>query len=403
MSESETHFFRHQAIKSQLTSDQGEGTIRICPPWVGILFCTMVCVVLTGVVLAFLCSVEVTARGPGIIRPQGGVRTLETQSEGTVERVTVHSGERVFSGEPILSVEAAVLRSQTFVADAELAGAKRDIPELESRQKAALELEAAHSISKADLLRGEIASQEASTRSYEHKAEVAQQLQADGIVSQADADSAQELVAQARRQLSGLQESLEQNAQDLIALRKSEDQFDWQYQQSIRSSETKRTALNSLGKQTSVLAPVSGVVEALLVKPGDILQDHQVVGKIVPDHTVLQVVAFLGERDRAFVKPGDAVRLELNEIPYDQYGSLGGKVLRISDDLASAYEVQQALGDTATLPEPAFWVDLAITDSRAASQAKVELRSGMLLNARYTLRRNRLITLIFPSLQRLFR
>ena len=52
---------------------------------------------------------------------------------------------------------------------------------------------------------------------------------------------------------------------------------------------------------------------------------------------------------------------------------------------------------------PTFRVELRLVDSRAAAQAGIPLRSGLLLNARFTLRRQRLITLVLDPLRKWLR
>jgi membrane fusion protein len=145
------------------------------------------------------------------------------------------------------------------------------------------------------------------------------------------------------------------------------------------------------------------MVEALLVKPGEVVQAGQVVGKLIPQGAPLQVVSFLAEKDRAFVKLGDEVHLEMEQLPYAEYGTMRARVVRVNDDLASPYEIREALGEDQKLDAPAYRVELEITNYNALEIAKVKLRTGMLMNVRYTLRRQRLITLVLDPLRRWFR
>lgn len=75
----------------------------------------------------------------------------------------------------------------------------------------------------------------------------------------------------------------------------------------------------------------------------------------------------------------------------------------MNDDLASPYEIREALGEDQKLDAPAYRVELEITDASALELANVKLRTGMLMNVRYTLRRQRLITLVLDPLRRWFR
>jgi len=75
----------------------------------------------------------------------------------------------------------------------------------------------------------------------------------------------------------------------------------------------------------------------------------------------------------------------------------------VSDDLASPFEVREAFGEDQKLEAPSYRVELEIVDTKPLDEARVKLRTGMLMNVRYTLRRQRLITLVLDPLRRWFR
>jgi multidrug resistance efflux pump len=177
----------------------------------------------------------------------------------------------------------------------------------------------------------------------------------------------------------------------------------WQRKQMVDAAQTKRDSLALVLQERDVTAAEDGIVEALSVKIGEVVQSGQPLGKIVPVDSPLQVVSFLAEKDRAFAKPGDEVRLELDQLPHAEYGTLRAKVVRIGDDLASAQEIREALGEEQKLEAPSYRVELQITDSSAADAAQVKLRTGALMNVRYTLRTQKLITMVFTPLKRWFR
>jgi membrane fusion protein len=177
----------------------------------------------------------------------------------------------------------------------------------------------------------------------------------------------------------------------------------WQRRQTIQNAEIRVEALAFMLGQTVLAAPEDGMVEAMLVKPGEVVKAGQALCKLLPQETPLDVIAFLEEKDRAFVRPGDEVRLELDQLPYAEYGTVQARIERVSDDLASAFEIHEALGDNPFPNLPAFRVELRLTDTRAVAKAGVPLRSGMLMNARFTLRRQRLITLVLDPLRKWLR
>jgi multidrug efflux pump subunit AcrA (membrane-fusion protein) len=116
-----------------------------------------------------------------------------------------------------------------------------------------------------------------------------------------------------------------------------------------------------------------------------------------------KIIAFLPERDRAFVTSGAEIRVEVEQLPYAEFGTLKGRVDRVATDLASRYEVTEALGEEAQYPGPSYRVELSLLEDDRAKQLSSKLRAGMLVNARFTLRRRRLISLVLDPLRRWLR
>jgi multidrug resistance efflux pump len=177
----------------------------------------------------------------------------------------------------------------------------------------------------------------------------------------------------------------------------------WQRQQAIAAAQNRRDSLALLQRQSVLVAPEDGTVEALSVRVGEVVHAGQAIGKLIPAASPLHVVGFLAERDRAFVKPGDEVRLELDQLPHAEYGTLRGRISRIGDDLAAPSEIRDALGEQQKLDGASYRVEVQITDASVAEAAQVKLRTGGLMDVRYTLRRQRLIALVFNPLRRFFR
>jgi hypothetical protein len=111
------------------------------------------------------------------------------------------------------------------------------------------------------------------------------------------------------------------------------------------------------------------------------------------------VVGFVPERDRAFLKPGDPVRLDVAQLPAAEFGTATARVRRISQDLAAAEEVAEALGPSYELHEPHYRVEMELApDTKPALRAA--LRPGMLVEAKFVLRRRLLLALLFDPVRR---
>jgi membrane fusion protein len=241
-------------------------------------------------------------------------------------------------------------------------------------------------------------SQGSSVALYQRKLTANLELQKSGLVSTIAVEEAKEALAQARRGQGTSQQALAQARQELASLQAQREDELWRREHDLREAQSRRDALQFSLSQALVKAPVDGVLEALLVKPGDVIQAGQPLGRLVPEGTPLQVVAFLPEKDRAFVRVGDEARLELDQLPYSEFGTLKARVVRIADDLASAPEIQEAMGEAWRMEGGNYRVELDLLKTSRPTHAP--LRTGMLMNVRFTLRKQRPITLFLEPLRR---
>lgn len=395
--------FRKEAREQSLLGADSPRRLDVSPPWTWAMLWVVLAAIAVALALAVTGTVEVNSRAIGILRPATGVRVLTSQVAGTITSVAVQSGAHVRRGDPVLAIDAPQLQGQLLEAgrQVELLGSEYRGVSREQDQLHRLQMEQARI--RLARLGEQAASDRGSLAAFQRKFEAMQSLERDALVSGFAVLDAQEAVAQATRRLASTQQAIAAGRQELAVLESQQQSTLWQRRQSLDSAQSRQAALQLASRQTRVQAPQDGIIEALLVKPGDAVQPGQAIGKLIPQQAPLQVVSFLPEKDRAFVQVGSQVRLELDQLPYGEYGTLGARVLRISDDLASPYEVQQALGDGRSLQEPAFRVILAITDRSAARAAHVQLRSGALMQVRYTLRRQRPITLVLEPLRKWLR
>jgi membrane fusion protein len=389
-------------MRHRLAFEEGRGLVRVSPPWTWALLWIVVSALAVALVVSFVGHVEVTGRGRGIVRPTQGVRALTSQLSGTVTRVDARSGDRVKSGATLLRIESAAVQAQLLEADRELEALRNQYSAVSSQQDEHYAEQIASLHAREQRVTDQIASLKGSAQHFERRVQADLGLLAKGLVSDMAVSESRDALAQAERQLSAARQTLDQTRQELASLEGRRGDELWSRQQLVAAAQNKRDALALVLQQSVVQAPQDGTVEALLVKPGEVVHAGQVLGKLVPVDSPLEVVAFLAERDRAFAKPGDEVALELDQLPHAQYGTLRARIVRIGDDLASQAELRDALGEDQKLV-PSYRVELEITDAAAADAAHVKLRTGTLMNARFTLRRERLVTLVLSPLRRWFR
>jgi hemolysin D len=96
-------------------------------------------------------------------------------------------------------------------------------------------------------------------------------------------------------------------------------------QEALRASSTSRLL--------TLKAPVDGTVQQLAVHTlGGVVQAAQPIMQIVPSQGPLEVEAFIENKDKGFVHPGQIAAVKVDTFTYTKYGTLPGKVTHVSQD-----------------------------------------------------------------------
>jgi multidrug resistance efflux pump len=395
----EDALFRREALEAHLSERGGRDILRISPLWSWVVVLTVAVLAAWALAFAFLGRVEVTERGPGILRPQGGVRLLAVPVPGVVVDVCARTGDHVRAGDPILRVDSPRLQGAVLEADRALSAHGRDFSGVARTQAILFEQQLRTAQERIRKLALELASHQRVRDRSSSRLAAHQELHRLGILSRLGLQEHEDQFENAQRTVAACEVQLDLARQDLAALRVQRRQEVWQQGKELSLARARRQALDFT--PSSVLAPVGGIVDGLVLRIGDQVQTGGLAAKVIPVGTPLVVIAFLKEKDRAFVREGDGVILELAQYPHAEFGTLRGRVVRVGTDLASAGEVREAFGPAeGRAAVPAFKVEI---QPEAPPDGRITLRPGMILDARFTLRRQRLATLVLDPLRRWLR
>jgi multidrug resistance efflux pump len=179
----------------------------------------------------------------------------------------------------------------------------------------------------------------------------------------------------------------------MAALEESRDARRRERQVRIAQAAAGRNAAHVPLGQLVVRAGSSGTIESLAARAGDVVATGASLGRIVPDDVPLRIVCFLRQDDRRFVRAGDVARIELDELPKIEFGTIPARVIAISRDLATDADVHEVL-NRPDASGAVYRVELEPVGNAGT------LRTGMLLRARFVLRRERPLALLFAPLRR---
>lgn len=366
----------------------------------------------TALVWAFTARIDQTITVRGQLEPAASVKDIDSPSAGVVNKVFVKDGDTVKTGQPLLNVEAKGLLS------------KRDAIE---RSLKLLDLQAS---SLQEIIQGKSSLSRTSALTPitpEEDAVLAAQMytarsQTQQLLSRLEQINAQ---LQSRQKSLQLKQELAKDLKtlyDAAAISRHSYLIQMDEVQSMRaqvaSLQGERTRvlgeasaqLNQINRQTinlraelvglkealgyhTIKAPISGTVFDVKVGPSSVVSTSKVLLKIVPADR-LQARVKIPNSDVGFVRPGLPVSVGVDSFSAGEFGYIQGKLLSVGSD---ALEPDRPGGPSSF---PAV-ISLMQQEVLAGGQ-KLNLQSGMAVNANIKLRSRPAISLLTDMFTRQF-
>lgn len=214
-------------------------------------------------------------------------------------------------------------------------------------------------------------------------AEIQSRLRSQQAASELDVMRAQNAVIDAesklRNTLSDQQKMAEQHAgavqERLAYIQKWRSDHTQQLvkarQELAEASETLNKA-SRMKELTEMTAPVDGTVLQVADRSeGSVLKEAETLLTLVPDGANLFVEADVPSRDISYLKVGDTVRIKLEAYPFQQHGTLNGKL-----EVISADSIPLKQNDNQS--QLVYRVNVQLTDSiRDLAQRGIHVRPGL--------------------------
>lgn len=216
-----------------------------------------------------------------------------------------------------------------------------------------------------------------------------------GYVSRRDVAVREDLVTTRKQQHAALLQARAAKSAELFALEKSVAE---------RASQASAEAANIAGSRTSVaqqrlnvsaargyalIAPMSGTITSLTAKIGQPAQVTEPIMTIVPSTAKMEAKLYVPTRAAGFLRRGQEVRLQIDAFPYATFGTVSGRIERIS---TSATPRKTNQGNT----EPVYQVVATIPQPHVQAFGRVhKLQPDMTLTARIVLERRSLGAWLF--------
>ena len=391
--------FRHEALRAYERGAALSSPLRIVPLSSRILLFTLGTAVLLALAVACLGQVELTARGRGVMRAREGVQPLIFETGGVVVEVLAREGQVVHAGEPLLRLDSTRLRAALLEAERDLASLSERVTRDDQEAQANYTRDQELLRRRASLTRKRIRNQRSSVSMLLSRREVYQGLESHGIVSRQDTQQTEQAMGLEERGVLTLHDEHARIEQQLGALEQTYRNGMNERAHELEQARARRDSARMLLEQTELRASREGRIESLSVSVGEVVEAGKTVARVVPLGTPSTIVAFVPERDRAFVKSGTEVRIELDQLPVGEVGSARARVIRVSSEIAGQAEVERALGAAAPAGV-SFAIELVLLDDPTTQRLTNRLGSGTLLSVRMPLRKRRIISLVFDPIRR---
>lgn len=156
-------------------------------------------------------------------------------------------------------------------------------------------------------------------------------------------------------------------------------------------------------REQSVLAPSSGTITDVRIRPGQVIAQGGSLCTLVTDSTRARVIAMLPARDRPRLRIGGQLRVELDGYPY-AYRHV--RIGFIGDEAVGPAEVQRFLGaelaDTLHIDGPVILVEAQLPGPMFAFEGQsLRYVDGMSGRADAAVRRERIAVVLLPALKAL--
>ena len=408
--------FRAVALQRAASPEQLDHLVRITRPFDWMLVFAICIALIAAITWGIVGRVPTRAEGQGILISGGG-RVVEASSSaaGRLATISVIVGDRVTQGQPIAEIVQTDIQ-QRHAAAVEVFREKerqhidlldKTKRELASKAQNFAKLEAAfNQVIKATTQRIEYLTNDVKTL---------EDLMAKGLTTR-------RTLEERRRDLTDAQQRKEDTFNEILKLRTQQTDLETQRE---RETQTSEFALNDARRQmesaaslltlnTQIVSPVEGRVLEVKVSAGAVLAVGAPVVAIESEGQKLEALIYIPAERGKNVKVGMPVRIEPSTVKREEFGTMVGTVVTISDfpmtpqgmaavlhndNLVTRFSKEgAAYAATVSLePDPE-----TVSGYRwAVGQGPpVRLSSGTLTRAEITTRRQRPLDLVVPLLKK---
>lgn len=371
-------------------SDLQEIRLRPSPRWSKAVVWALIGTASFAFLFALLAKIDEVVVAQGDLEPAGAVKPIKAVQSAVVEEIFVKEGQVVEAGQPLIRFDTDKSQAQKSNVSRQLLIEQQRISEQANASRARLEnLQAKRQslISKRDSEKLSLVNQEDILRRLDYLTKQGGM----GLVQyMQEKDKGQQMrsqIAQTEAAIRQTDAELDEVSSDLLKQRKESDR-------QLSDLERQRVEVKEQLQTELLKSPVRGQVFDLTpTSKGYAVAPNEPLLKIVPLDK-LQAKVYVTSKDIGFVKVGQLSEVRLDSYPFTEFGSIKGRVKRISTDSLPPDEQN---------PQPRFPVLIKLDQQKLEKNGRsYALKSGETLSANLVLREKRVITLLTDVIDRAF-
>lgn len=404
--------FRQEVVEFQRDHRQWGGVALLQPLSTKVTVWAIATAVALMVVFLFLAPYARKETVSGYLTPTAGTARIYAPQHGIVSSVHVEEGQEVKEGEPLLNVTTAQVSADGQDVNVTMLDALTRQRDLLTRQISSEEARTRSEQERlAALIRGlddEVSHIEAQVGTQRERIQLLQGLVASaarlnprGFVSDLDYRRREEALLEQRQSLDVLGQQLAARRNQLTEQRFALAQLPVVAADRMRALQGELSTVEQRiaevnGRRAYVIrAPISGRVSALQATVGRPADPRQLQLSILPNGSILQAELFVPTRAAGFVQNGQKVRILYEAFPYQNFGTYGGRIVKVSRTVLTPADISAPV----ELKEPAYRVGVALDRPDVDAYGdKIPLQPDMLLRADIILDRRTLMNWLLNPL-----
>jgi HlyD family secretion protein len=409
--------FRTVALQRAASPEQLDHLVYITKPFDWILAFVICLALAAALTWGVVGRIPTRVAGEGILVSDGG-RVVDAVSDaaGQLASINVSVGDHVRQGQPIAKIAQTDIQQRHASAVEVFHEREREHADLTS--KVASELASkSQNFAKLEAAFNQVV--KATDQRIEYLTVDVKNLE--GLL--AKGYTTRRNVEDRRRELTDAQQRKEDTLNEILKLRSQQTDLETQRQREIQQSEfslndARRqmdTIAGTLNQNTQVVSPIEGRVLEIKVSAGSVLAVGTPVIAIESEGTRLEALVYIPTERGKSVKPGMQVRIEPSTVKREEFGTMVGTVVTVSDFPITPQGLAAVLHNDTLVSrfshEGAPYAARVSLEQDASTVSgyrwavgqgpSIRLSSGTLIRAEITTRRQRPLDLIVPLIKRL--